>query len=102
MAKNNFVKRNIKKDLNDVLDFCREKGINIGYSLDSNSKSNFESRYTMRRNLTDGDEVTYYLMDDDIELFSIVLDFYDITTNLMEELNAKIQTTFMPYIFKNL
>jgi hypothetical protein len=56
----------------------------------------------MRRNLTDGDEVTYYLMDDDIELFSIVLDFYDITTNLMEELNAKIQTTFMPYIFKNL
>ena len=44
MAKNIFVKRNIKKDLNDVLDFCREKG-----------------------------------MDDDIELFSIVLDFYDVT-----------------------
>lgn len=95
MAKNNFVKRNIKKDLNDVLDFCREKGINIGYSLDSNSKSNFESRYTMRRILTDGDEVTYYLMDDDIELFSIALDFYDVTTNLIEELNAKIQTTIL-------
>ena len=81
-------KRCLKKDLNDVLQFCREKDINIGYSLDSNSLSTFEHRYTMRRELTDGDQITYYLMDDDKEIVGIELDFYDITTNLIEELNA--------------
>jgi hypothetical protein len=81
--------RCFKKDLNDVLQFCREKGINIGCSLDSNSSSSTFD--TMRRELTDGDQLTYYLMDtedDDKEIAGIELDFYDITTNLIEELNA--------------
>jgi hypothetical protein len=69
----------LKKDLNDVLDFCRENNINIGYSLDSNSVSTFE--------LTDGDQITYY---DDKEIVGIELDFYDITTNLIEELSTMI------------
>jgi len=78
--------RCFKKDLNDVLQFCRENNINIGCSLDSNSSSStFE---TMRRELTDGDQLTYYLMDDDKEIVGIELDFYDINTNLIEELNA--------------
>jgi len=90
MAQNNFVpKRNHKKDLDNVLHFCREKGIQIGYSLDSDSRPNFENRYMMRRNCTDGDEITYYLMEDDMEVFSIVLDFYDLKTNLVEELTRK-------------
>jgi hypothetical protein len=80
MTQNNVPrKRCLKKDLNDVLDFCRENNINIGYSLDSNSVSTFE--------LTDGDQITYY---DDKEIVSIALDFYDITTNLIEELSTMI------------
>ncbi len=85
MTQNNVPRnRCLKKDLNDVLDFCRENNINIGYSLDSNSVSTFD---TMRRELTDGDQITYY---DDKEIVSIELDFYNITTNLIEELSTMI------------
>ena len=91
MAEDNFgqksLQRNHKTDLDEVIQFCKEKGIQIGYSLVSDSRHNFENRYMIRRECTDGDEITYYLMEDDMERFSIVLDFYDLKTNIIEELS---------------
>lgn len=83
------LQRNHKKDLDEVIQFCKEKGIQIGCSLVSNSRHNFENRYMIRRECTDGDEITYYLMEDDMERFSISMDFYDLKTNIIEELTRK-------------
>ena len=96
-----YVRRNFKKDIEDVLQFCKDKGfrfqecglnsdlLNIANTLDRNS------RYFIRRQCTDGDEITYYLMDSHIdedfcdeyiELFYIQVDFYNIEMNLVDEL----------------
>lgn len=98
-----FPKRCFKKDLNDVLQFCRENNINIGYSLDSNSSSTFEHRYTMRRELTDGDQITYYLMDtedDDKEMFSIALDLYDCTIEVLSTMINTIHLRKVVWVYK--
>jgi len=97
-------KRNFKKDIEDVLLFCKDKGFSIQiYGLNSDlmniaNKLDSNSRYIIRRQCTDGDEITYYLMDthidedfcdEYIEIFNIPIDFYDIQTNLVEELKKE-------------
>jgi len=73
------------------------KGVKVKSSNKTNTLDR-NSRYIIHRQCTDGDEITYYLMDtyidedfcdEYIEVFNIPIDFYDMQINLVEELKKE-------------
>ena len=92
---NNKIAYNLKEDLDNVLDFCKENGFYYqpgGERIDV-ALLRPDSKYFIRRAFTDGDEITYYFMertvdeddcDDNKEIFSVSLDVYDLETNLVD------------------
>jgi len=89
--------RDFDEDLMNVLDFCQEKKLYYQSSgrrvyAAKNLLLNPLSKYFIKRSFTDGDEITYYVMerfvdeddcDDCKEIFSISLDVYDLGTDLI-------------------
>lgn len=96
-----YQQRDIEEDLITILDFCQEKGFyyqQCGERVHPKKLAclNQNSKYYIRRSHTDRDELTYYFMerekeeefqDDFKQIFNISLDFYDLQTNLIDELN---------------
>ena len=90
--------RDFKRDLDDVLSFCKEHGFyfhTLGLNTDPVNETNKYATYRIIRSCSDGDQHTYSLMEafvdeDDCdcykEIFSIQLDFYDTKTVLLNEL----------------
>ncbi len=93
--------RDHKKDIQDVLLFCKDKGFyfqHFGLAPDPINDNNKYVKYQIRRVSTDGDEFTYCLMEafideDDCDcyrvLFDIPIDYYDLQTNLVEALRKE-------------
>ena len=92
--------RDLKKDLDDVLSFCKEHGfyfhtLGLLKPDDPVNEANKYANYRIMRSCSDGDQHTYSLMEafvdeDDCdcykEIFSIQLDYYDMQTVLLNEL----------------
>jgi hypothetical protein len=91
--------RDFKKDLDDVLSFCKEYGFyfhTLGLTpADPVNEANKYANYRIMRSCSDGDQHTYSLLEafvdaDDCdcykEIFSIQLDYYDTQTVLLNEL----------------
>ena len=91
--------RDLKKDLQDVLEFCKENGFYFqhydGNVADLINEKNKDATYVIKRICTDGDQHTYSMMEafideDDCDCYKIVfdipIDYYDLQTNLIEEL----------------
>lgn len=88
--------RDFKKDLQDVLEFCKEHGFYFWYfsKTDPVNESNRNAKYRITRSSTDGDEDTYSMMEafvdeDDCNdykiVFDIPVDYYNTDANLIEE-----------------
>lgn len=91
--------RDFKKDLQDVLDFCKEQGFyfrHFGKTLlnDPVNESNINAKYRIIRSCTDGDQHTYSMMEafvdeDDCDCYKVVfdipVDYYNTDANLIEE-----------------
>jgi len=92
--------RDLKKDLQDVLEFCKKHGfyfhtLGLLKPVDPVNEANKYANYRIIRSCSDGDQHTYSMMEAFIDedncdcykiVFDIPIDYYDLQTNLIESL----------------